>query len=387
MDCVTPLQMVLTRASIFSRMSPQHKMELMRSLQDLGYVVCMTGDGTNDSSALKAADVGISIASKPAASTDTMAAGPSIAAPFSTKLAHIGAVPMVLAEGRCALVSATVMFKYMFFYGLIQATSVIVLYRLQQELFDNQYLWADLALVFPLVLFMPATHPRKELTRGKPESNLLAPPILVSVYGQSISIITFQVIAQVYLEQQSWYEKPNDENAELFDAKHNYNSTVSFLFASFQYVSMALTLSQSFGLFRNSVLSNIPLTATLICQFVLSSIFLLKPMQFAFDTFGLVDLSQHKDFIFGLWMLAVGNSLLFIVFERYAINHKSTELDMSDTPREEIDGGQGGNTNAGLDRMRRLLRGQETLCRPVRPVVRDFFKVADVAGPVWARLS
>lgn len=40
-DCVTPFQMVLTQANIFSRMSPQNKLELMRSLQDVGYVVCM----------------------------------------------------------------------------------------------------------------------------------------------------------------------------------------------------------------------------------------------------------------------------------------------------------------------------------------------------------
>ncbi|OAE34103.1 hypothetical protein AXG93_2891s1270 [Marchantia polymorpha subsp. ruderalis] len=386
MECITPLHMVLTQAGIFSRMSPQHKMELMRSLQDLGYVVCMTGDGANDSGALKAADVGISIASKPAASTDTMAAGPSIAAPFSTKLAHIGVVPMVLAEGRCALVSATVMFKYMFFYGMTQATSVIVLYRLRLELFDNQYLLVDLGLVFPLVLLMPATHPRKELTHGRPEGNLLTFPILISVYGQSVFIMAFQVIAQVYLEQQSWYERANDENADRFDWQYNQNTTVSFLFASFQYVATALTLSQSFGLFRNSVLSNWPLTATLICQFVLSSLLLLKKMRFVSKLFGLVDLTQHWHFLLGLWLLAVGNSLLFVVFERYAVFHKSTELDMSDTPRGEA--GPGGSANAaGLDRMRRLLRGQETFCLPGRPVVRDFFQVAEVAGPLWAQLS
>ncbi|OAE34108.1 hypothetical protein AXG93_2891s1330 [Marchantia polymorpha subsp. ruderalis] len=201
-DCVTPFQMVLTQANIFSRMSPQNKLELMRSLQDVGYVVCMTGDGANDSGALKAADVGISIASKAVESTDIMAAGPSIAAPFSTKLAHIGVVPMVLAEGRCALVNATVMFKYMYFYALIQATSVMVLYKYQLELFEYQYLWADLGLVFPMVLFMPATQPRQELSRGKPESNLLALPILISVYGQSFFIMLFQAMAQVYLQHQ-----------------------------------------------------------------------------------------------------------------------------------------------------------------------------------------
>jgi magnesium-transporting ATPase (P-type) len=47
----------------------------------------------------------------------------------SLQLAHIGAVPIVLAEGRSAMVTASSMFKYMFTYGLIQTTSVIVLYR------------------------------------------------------------------------------------------------------------------------------------------------------------------------------------------------------------------------------------------------------------------
>lgn len=65
-----------------------------------------------------------------------------------------------------------------------------------------QYLWADLGLVFPMVLFMPATKPRKELSRGRPESNLLAFPILLSVYGQSLFIILFQAMAQVYLQKQ-----------------------------------------------------------------------------------------------------------------------------------------------------------------------------------------
>jgi len=38
---LTPLQVVLSRANIFARMSPQNKQQLMTSLQDLSYVVCM----------------------------------------------------------------------------------------------------------------------------------------------------------------------------------------------------------------------------------------------------------------------------------------------------------------------------------------------------------
>lgn len=77
---------------------------------------------------------------------DSVAAAPSIAAPFSTQIAHIGAVHIVLTEGRCCLVSTFAMFKYIFCYGVIQFTSVIVLYKMVLELADYQYLWADLGM-------------------------------------------------------------------------------------------------------------------------------------------------------------------------------------------------------------------------------------------------
>jgi magnesium-transporting ATPase (P-type) len=45
----TAFELVLLKCNVFARMSPQNKQELMRALQDLEYVVCMTGDGANDS--------------------------------------------------------------------------------------------------------------------------------------------------------------------------------------------------------------------------------------------------------------------------------------------------------------------------------------------------
>ncbi len=48
-------------ATIFARLSPAHKQRVIRALQGKGHVVGFLGDGINDSPALRAADVGISV--------------------------------------------------------------------------------------------------------------------------------------------------------------------------------------------------------------------------------------------------------------------------------------------------------------------------------------
>lgn len=256
---------VVTKGTVFARMAPDQKSQLIESLQELDYVVAMVGDGANDCGALKTAHVGVSLSEAEA----------SVAAPFTSRACNIQCIVHLLCEGRCALVTSFGVFKYMALYSLIQFISVLILYKHGSILSDMQFLYIDLVITTILAVVMGRTEPSSALVVKRPIGSLLALNNMIPLILQLVLVFIIQVTSLIYLKYQIWYKPSSPKDDELILCWEN---TVIFCVSCFQYLILATVYSKGRP-HRKPFYSNVLFLGALIVLTLFTTFLLLCPLE------------------------------------------------------------------------------------------------------------
>ncbi|XP_055738736.1 polyamine-transporting ATPase 13A3-like isoform X2 [Salvelinus fontinalis] len=285
------VQKLALRATIFARMAPDQKTQLVEVLQSVDYTVGMCGDGANDCGALKRAHSGISLSELEA----------SVASPFTSSTANISCVPNLIREGRAALITSFCVFKFMALYSIIQYLSVTLLYSILSNLGDFQFLFIDVAIILIIAFTMSLNPAWKVLVARRPPSSLISGPLLFSVLTQILTCLAFQVLAFVWVRGQSWYEKwtPLSDACNVFSANlthgpnitlhvdhkniKNYENTTLFYVSSFQYLAVAIIFSKGKP-FRQPSYKNWPFMLSCMALYIFLFMIMLYPVP-AIDNF------------------------------------------------------------------------------------------------------
>ncbi|WP_374774554.1 HAD-IC family P-type ATPase [Streptomyces sp. NBC_01310] len=191
---------VLDANSVFGRVTPQQKRDMVGALQSKGHTVAMTGDGVNDVLALKDADIGVSMGSGSEA-TRAVAQIVLLNNSFST-------LPSVVAEGRRVIGNITrvaTLFLTKTVYSVLLA--ILVVCSQVEYPFLPRHLTLLSTLTIGIPAFFLALAPNKE--RAKP--HFVKRVMRYAIPGGAIAATATFV---TYLVARHYYTGPDALKAE-----------------------------------------------------------------------------------------------------------------------------------------------------------------------------
>ncbi len=191
------LARAVRKASVFARVSPRHKLRIVRAFQKNGHIVAMTGDGVNDAPAVKEADIGVSMGMTGTDVTKEAAGVILLDDNFATLIAAV-------EEGRVIYRNIRKFIRYLLSCNVGEVLTMFVgmLLSFPVVLLPIQILWVNLATdglpAIALGLDPPdddvMQHPPRRADEGVFSGGLLFKIVFRGILIAACTLCTFWVI-------------------------------------------------------------------------------------------------------------------------------------------------------------------------------------------------
>ncbi|GIY93161.1 probable cation-transporting ATPase W08D2.5 [Caerostris extrusa] len=288
-------------------MLPEHKLNLIETLQSLGHQVGMCGDGANDCGALKTAHAGVSLS----------VAEASVAAPFTSTQQNIQCIPQVIKEGRAALAATFGAFRYMVCYCFVLLAAVLIMFWDGQKPSDGGYVIIDIVLnLLPPIIF-GSTHAYPGLVKRPPTRSIISFLPQFSMFSFMLIQIGVYVLAYEYCLMQPWYEPfiYDKDRTHLPAASHSGTAILSVNMMSYV---IAATIFSPGPPYRKNFFSNKLYTGVIVVEFLLVSYFTIYPAD-SVATFINLKRAPFIEYHLTLYALSLANFIISFLWEIYFI--------------------------------------------------------------------
>ncbi len=258
---------------IFARVSPEHKVKIVRAFQQRGMVVAMTGDGVNDAPALKSADIGCAMGKNGTEVAKSAADMVLTDDDFST-------IVSAVREGRGIYknIRKTIHFLLSCNIGEVLVVLMAFLLRLPTPLLAIHLLWVNLVTDSLPALALGADPFGRDIMEEPPhrkQEGIFSGGMGFSIAVEGCLVGALSLLA--YTVGRIWFD-PNPADPVI-------GRTMAFAVLSLSQLVHSFNMRSERSVIKLGILSNRKLTgAFLICSFLMTSVILFEPLNVVFKT-------------------------------------------------------------------------------------------------------
>ncbi|MBQ2847829.1 MAG: calcium-translocating P-type ATPase, PMCA-type [Clostridia bacterium] len=286
------LAQIIGKCRVFARVSPEHKVRIVKAFRARGEIVAMTGDGVNDAPALKAADIGCAMGK---GGTDVA----KNAADMILTDDNFATIVKAVEQGRGIFdnIKKAVHFLLGTNIGEILAVFAASLLGLEAPLIPIQLLWVNLVTDSLPAMALGTEKIEKDIMKRppvSPQKGFFSDGLWIDISLEGMLVGTLTILAYLM-------------GSLMFGAQSGValGRTMAFCTLSFCEIVHAINMRSSLPLYKAGIFSNRMMNLAVAgCSLVQASVVIIPPLA---DVFGVISLNAPQ------WAIVIGLSLVPLI--------------------------------------------------------------------------